>query len=102
MAHEIKVDVQQKLMALSGELTIFSVADIRKCLLEVLAGLDGVSLDLRDVTEIDTAGLQLMLLAKCVPGKTVRFCNHSNPVLRLIDLANVGQMLGDPLLIQAA
>lgn len=102
MAHEIKVDVQQKVIALSGELTIFSVSDIRKCLLEVLAGLEGISLDLRDVTEIDTAGLQLMLLAKAMPGKEVRFCNHSNPVLRLIDLANVGQMLGDPLLIQAA
>lgn len=101
MSWEIKIDKEQKLFALSGELTIFSVQDIRLRLLECLNSVDELVVDLRDVTEVDTAGLQLMLLAKRKPGKTVRFCKHSDAVLRFIDLANVGQALGDPLVIQA-
>lgn len=101
MAWDIRVDMQQRAVTICGELTIFSVQDIRNRLLEVLAGLDEVSIDLGEVTEIDTAGLQLMLLAKRKAGKTVRFCNHADAVLRLLDLANLGQALGDPLVLKA-
>jgi anti-sigma B factor antagonist len=101
MSWEIKIDTQQKLFALSGELTIFSVQDIHQRLLETLTVLDEVNVDLGEVTEIDTAGLQLMLLAKRKPGKKVLFFKHSDAVLRHIDLANLGQTLGDPLIIQA-
>lgn len=101
MTWDIRVDTRQKQMWLSGELTIFSVQDIRNRLLETLALLDEVSFDLNEVTEIDTAGLQLMLLAKRKPGKTVRFVNHSDEVLHMLDLANLGQLLGDPLVLCA-
>jgi anti-sigma B factor antagonist len=101
MAWDIRVDTREKSMAIVGELTIFSVLDIRSRLLEVLVSLDEVNVDLGEVTEVDTAGLQLMLLAKRKAGKTVRFCNHSDEVLRLLDLANVGQTLGDPLILKA-
>lgn len=101
MAWDIETDTPRKSMSISGELTIFSVQDVRMRLIEVLRELDEVSVDLGAVTEADTAGLQLMLLAKRKPGKTVRFCNHSDEVLRLIDLANVGQTLGDPLILKA-
>lgn len=101
MAWDIRVDTQQRTVSLHGELTIFSVQDIRNRLLEVLATLDEIQVDLGEVTEVDTAGLQLMLLAKRKPGKTVRFSNHSDAVLRLLDLANLGQTLGDPLVLKA-
>lgn len=101
MVWEVRVDSQQKQMWVVGELTIFSVQDIRVRLLEALTTLDEIEIDLGDVTEVDTAGLQLMLLAKRKPGKTVKFCNHSDEVLRLINLADVGQVLGDPLLFKA-
>ena len=101
MAWDIKVEIEKKSFGIVGELTIFSVLDIRNRLLEVLALLDEVDVDLHEVSEIDTAGLQLMLLAKRKPGKTVRFCKHSDEVMRLIDLANLGQTLGDPLILTA-
>ena len=101
MAWDIRTDQQQHMMWLAGELTIFSVQDIRQRLLEVLGTLDELMVDLGEVTEMDTAGLQLMLLAKRKPGKTVRFCNHPDSVLRLVDLANLGQTLGDPLILSA-
>lgn len=101
MSWEVKVDTQQKQLVLCGELTIFSVQDIHRRLLETLAVVDEISVDLGEVTEIDTAGLQLMLLAKRKAGKKVHFFKHSDAVLRHIDLANLGQTLGDPLIIQA-
>ena len=42
-----------------------------------------------------------MLIAKRNPGKEVSFINHPQSVLRLIDLANVGGVFGDPLFISA-
>jgi len=101
MSWEIRMDPGRKQMWLEGELTIFSALDIRDRLQEALAELDELSIDLSRVDEIDTAGVQLMLLAKRKEGKTVRFTNHSDEVLRLLDLANLGQSLGDPLLIKA-
>lgn len=101
MTWDIRVDTPQRTMALSGELSIFSVQDIRDRLREVLGQIDELNVDLGEVTEIDTAGLQLMLLAKRKAGKTVRYCNHSDVVLRLIDLANLGQTLGDPIVLKA-
>lgn len=101
MAWDIYVDTAQKTMSITGELTIFSVQDIHARLLETLGSLSELSVDLSKVTEIDTAGLQLLLLAKRKPERTVRFCKHSDEVLRLVDLANIGQTLGDPLIIKA-
>jgi len=101
MSWDITQDTENGRLALSGELTIFSVQDIRQRLLEVLANREELTVDLGEVTEIDTAGLQLMLLAKRKVGKTVRFSHHSDVVLRLIDLANLGQTLGDPLILKA-
>ena len=50
---------------------------------------------------MDTAGLQLMLMAKRCEGKKVRFINHSASVLRLLELANLGSQMGDPLLFSS-
>lgn len=101
MVWDVRTDAAQKTLWIAGELTIFSVGDIRSRLLEALAAFADVEVDLGEITEIDTAGLQLMLLAKRKAGTTVRFTRHSDEVMRLVDLANVGHLLGDPLLIKA-
>jgi anti-sigma B factor antagonist len=89
-------------VTLSGELSIYSVAQIKASLAEAMARCDEIEVDLSAVTEIDTAGLQLMLIVKRNPGKAVRFVNHPSSVLRLVDLANLGETLGDPLFISAS
>jgi len=86
---------------LAGELTIYTVAEIKAALGEAMEADNEIEVDLSGVTEIDTAGLQLMLIVKRNPGKEVRFVNHPASVLRLIDLANLGGALGDPLFISA-
>lgn len=89
------------LVKLSGELTIYTVTEIKADLAEAMERADDIEVDLAGVSEIDTAGLQLMLIAKRNAGKTVRFINHSSSVLRLVDLANLGSVLGDPVYLSA-
>ena len=101
MGIEIKREGRQAAMALSGELTIYTVAEIKAALAGVFENASEVEIDLAGVNEADTAGLQFMLIAKRYPGKTVRFVNHPPAVLRLVDLANLGSALGDPLFIAA-
>lgn len=89
-------------LTLAGELTIYSVAETKAGLADAMRSADDIEVDLAGLTEIDTAGLQLMLLAKRRPGKNVRFINHPACVLRLIDLAHLGRVLGDPLYLPAS
>ena len=89
-------------VTLSGELTIYSVAEIKSALAEAMEQASEIEVDLSAVTEIDTAGLQLMLIVKRHPDSDVRFVNHPPEVLRLVDLANLGGALGDPLFISAS
>ena len=102
MSVEIEYSGQGARATLSGELTIYSVAEIKSALAEVMGKTSAVEVDLAGVTEIDTAGLQLMLIVKRHPGCNVRFVNHPPEVLRLIDLANLGGAFGDPLFIAAS
>lgn len=89
-------------LALTGELTIYTAAEVKAALADAMATGDALEIDLAGITEIDTAGLQLMLIAKRHPGQAVRFVNHPPAVLRLIDLANLGGAFGDPLFISAS
>lgn len=84
---------------LSGELTIYTVSEICQQFSDRLCACapSECEIDLSGVSEIDTAGLQLMLIMKKRPGVEIRFCHHSNAALRLVDLANLGQALGDPI-----
>lgn len=88
-------------VTLSGEMTIYNAAQIKATLAETMRGAAEIEVDLSGIADIDTAGLQLMLIAKRHPECRVRFVNHSPEVLRLIDLANLGGALGDPLFIAA-
>lgn len=86
-------------VAIDGELTVSTVEEIRAALVVIVLEHEETEIDLGAVEEMDTAGLQLMLMAKRCEGRVVRFVNHSDAVLRLLDLANLGRTLGDPLLI---
>lgn len=102
MGIEIKRENGTARVALAGELTIYNVAKIKAGLADAMTGATEIEIDLSGINDADSAGLQLMLIAKRNPGKRVRFVNHPPPLLRLIDLANIGGLLGDPLLMSAA
>ena len=74
-------------------------------LLDALGSADELELDLMQVGEIDTAGLQLLILLKKEAqrsGKHLAIVAHSQPVRAVIDFCNLAAELGDPLVIPAA
>lgn len=95
----------QTALVLSGEFNIFTATAAKAQLVEaVQQAADGadVDVDLSGVTEIDSAGLQLMVMAKrdaARQNKRVRFVRHSEAVVDLIELCDLAGQLGDPLLI---
>lgn len=54
---------------LEGELTIYTATEVQQQLLQVLSRAAGaIALDLSDVSETDTAGVQLLLAAQTLAG----------------------------------
>lgn len=88
-------------LAIDGEVTIYSVAALKAGLDALAPSLAEIEIDLSGVSEIDTAGLQLMLMAKRIEGRSVRFVNHSEVVLQLLEISNLAGAIGDPLILSA-
>jgi anti-anti-sigma factor len=79
-------------ISIDGELSIFTVAAIRERLLQALAEGADVEAGLGGVTEIDTAGVQLMLAAgkqAAAQGKTLRFADASPVVQDILNLCGL-------------
>ena len=92
-------------LCLAKDMTIYNALDQKQELLDALSISDDVELDLSQVGEIDTAGLQLLILLKKEAqriGKRVIIVAHSQPVRSLIDFCNLAADLGDPLVIPAS
>lgn len=103
---EIRVEGGQgaATLRLQGELTIYTAADTKPRLLEALAASDALEINLGEVTEMDTAGVQLLILAKreaASAGKRLTLSEHSPAAMELIELYNLAGWFGDPLVIPA-
>ncbi len=95
----------RQLLTLTEDLTIYHALEQKSALLNALADTDDLELDLMHVGEIDTAGLQLLILLKKEAqraGKTISIVAHSQSVRAVIDFCNLAAELGDPLIIPAA
>lgn len=89
-------------LALEGEMTIYSAAARKTDLLAFLDSADELEINLAEVSEIDTAGLQLLVLIKQEAkraGKKLHFSLHSKAVLELLELANLVALFGDPIVL---
>jgi anti-anti-sigma factor len=86
-------------LRIEGELTIFRAAELKPVLLDASRS---VEIDLSGVSEIDTAGLQLLMLAKktaLAQDRSLRLVGHSPAVTDLFERLNVAAYFGDPLVI---
>lgn len=98
------VDYTRRL-TLSEDLTIYNAVAIKTRLIAALDEALALDVDVAQVAEIDTAGLQLLILAKreaLRQGKDMRIVAHSPAVLDAIDFLNLGAFFGDPLHIPAS
>ncbi|OWW21907.1 STAS domain-containing protein [Noviherbaspirillum denitrificans] len=90
------------LLRLEGEMNIYKAADLKQMLMAALPEGGTLEADLSGVTEMDTAGLQLLMLAKRTAqqrGGDLRLVNHSPAVVDVFELLNLGTFFGDPLVI---
>jgi anti-anti-sigma factor len=90
----------------AGEMTIYSAAELKPALLEALgqSDEDEIEIDLSGVSELDTSGVQLLMLMKrevVAAGKGLTLSGHSPAVLEVFELLGLGGWFGDPQLLPA-
>jgi anti-anti-sigma factor len=76
-------------LQLDGELTIYRAAELKPQLLQALVPGAALELDLSEVSELDSAGVQLLLLAERearAQGGTLRLAAASAPVGEVLAL----------------
>lgn len=89
----------------AGEMTIYQAAEMKGELLPCLDHGTEVEIDLSEVSEMDTAGFQLLLLIKreaANAGKLLRLMAHSPATLEVLDMFNMASHFGDPVMMPRA
>lgn len=87
-----------------GEMTIYSAAELKPTLLGALGQGDEIEVDLSEVSELDTSGVQLLMLMKreaVVAGKGLMLSGHSPAVLDVFERLGLGGWFGDPQVLPA-
>lgn len=91
--------MSQNILKIEGELTIFRAEELRPAIL----GTPPVDeIDLSGVTDLDSAGLQLLLMAKktaLAQQRDVHLTGHSAAVMEVFELLNVAGHFGDHLVM---
>ena len=91
-------------ISIEGDLTIFRVGEVNNLILPAISLSQEVEIDLSRVTDIDAAGLQLLVSAKIEAlnqHKTLRLSGHSAAVTDAIDLCGLSGFFGDPIHISS-
>lgn len=83
------------LLKIAGEMTIYTATDRLKDLEEALKQEGQIALDLSEVTEMDTAGLQLLLLSRHRAGPRLRLTAPSEAVKQALDTCHLRRLLSD-------
>lgn len=87
---------------IEGELSIYTAATLKPQLYTLLRQHAELELDLSAVSEMDGAGLQILIAAKREAnrqGSTLKLSGHSAAVLEVFDLCNMAHFFGDPLIL---
>lgn len=103
----IKVKQQEKqfvYLIIDNEMTIYTALEQKNALSQYLNNHKEIQLELSGVTEIDSAGLQLLLFLKQeAEQRNIQFSltQHSQAVVEVFELLNLGNHFGDPIVISA-
>ncbi|WP_447829222.1 STAS domain-containing protein [Aeromonas salmonicida] len=105
MPLHIETGEHKPLVKVSGEMTIYTAAELKQALTPLLYRQQALELDLSGVSEMDSAGLQLLLAAKKTMqqgGYPLHLVMHSHAVLNALELCQLAAFFGDPTLIPHA
>jgi len=92
----------QSLLQIEGDLTIYTAADLKNELMTHMVQPCEREIDLSEVSEMDSAGLQILILAKREAerqGTSLRLTGHSRAVLDVLDMCNLASYFGDPVVL---
>ncbi len=95
---------KQHTTTIKEDMTIYNAGKQKDMLMKALAGCQELDIDLSQVGEMDTAGFQLLLLAKreaIKANKSLHLSGHSKAVTELMDMYNMAGYFGDPVVIPA-
>lgn len=96
--------VKSHRLTIADDMNIYHVGEQKQQLIDALAQHKALELDLSQVEQIDTAGLQLLILVKREAlrlGKEIRITAHSQAVREIIDFCHLAVYFGDPVVITA-
>lgn len=99
-----KAKSKTSVLRIRGEMNIYRAAELKQTLLEPLEQPGALDVDLSGVTELDTAGVQILMLAKktaLAKGRELHLIAHSQPVLEVFELLNLAAYFGDQLVISS-
>lgn len=88
------------MLKIDGDMTIYTAAALKDELMKHIVKPCEREIDLSEISEMDSAGMQLLILAKreALRSNTVlRLVNHSRAVLDVMDICNMAAYFGDPI-----
>lgn len=88
--------------AINGELTIYTAQAEKQHLQAFLETGDELELNLSQVAEIDSAGLQVLIVLKQEAArrqKALRYVMHSKVVLDVLEMTNMTSSFGDQVVL---
>lgn len=91
-------------LTIAQDLTIYNAMEQKQQLIGALEKSSALELDLSQVAEMDTAGLQLLMLVKreaARANKHLAIVAHSQVVRQTLDFCNLASFFGDPVIITA-
>lgn len=91
-------------IVIAEDMTIYNAEAQKQRLLDALLATERLEIDLSAVSEIDSAGFQLLVLVKREArrlDKEALIVAHSEAVREVLDSYNMAAAFGDPLLIPA-
>jgi anti-sigma B factor antagonist len=89
-------------LTIAGELTIYTAASEKQSLQAFLETSDDLELNLSQVSEMDSAGLQVLIVLKqeaARRNKKLRYAMHSKAVLEVLEMSNMTSSFGDQIVL---
>ena len=81
-----------------GELTIYTAEKNKEALVQAISSCEKLTVDLSKVSQLDTAGIQILLLAYVESkrrGIDIKFKGHSQQITEVLELCRLSQLTGD-------
>lgn len=92
-------------VSVQEDMTIYTALALKESFLNFCnSGVPELVVDLSGVTELDSAGLQLLLLLKAESQKrafNLRLVGHSQAIIEVFELLKLSMYFGDPVVITA-